>query len=157
MIPFYILLLLSVVFRTAGLVGIRRFATLTDSVIPAVAVMFLATGVTHFTGMKNDYLAMLPPPVPRELWVIYLTGVLEIAGAIGLLIPSAQKVAGYGLALLLFAMFPANLYAAFHEIPFRENPPTTLWLRLPVQAVFVTLLVWISSTSRRPHLTPPSY
>ena len=58
-----------------------------DAVRVALAIMFLFTGATHFSGMQHDYLAMLPDPLPDGLWLIYLLGLLEIAGAIGLLIP----------------------------------------------------------------------
>lgn len=156
MIPFYILIVLLIVFRAASLVGIRQFSTFQDAAVPALAAMFLFTGITHFTNVKLEYLAMIPPPIPRELWIIHLTGVLEIAGALGLLIPGTRKFAGIGLALLLFLMFPANLYAAVNEIPFRGRPATNLWLRVPVQVVFVSLLVWVSGTGRRPQsITSP--
>jgi uncharacterized membrane protein len=85
--------------------------------------MFLFTGITHFSSMKYDYLQMLPEPVPQSLWVIYLTGVFQIAGAIGLLISRLRRIAGICLALLLVAMFPANVYAAINEIPFRGESP----------------------------------
>src|SRR5215213_7663268 len=63
--------------------------------------MFLFTGISHFSTMKYDFAAMIPAPLPNDLWVIYLTGVLEIAGAIGLLIPQTRKLAGVCLAVYL--------------------------------------------------------
>lgn len=157
MIPFVILLVLLVLFRATVFLGIRWFSTLQDAAVPSLAVMFLFTGVTHFTNVKLDYLAMIPPPLPREIWLIHLTGVLEIAGALGLLVPPTRRMAALGLALLLFAMFPANLYAAVNEIPFRGRHATTLWLRVPVQVVFVSLLVWVSGLGRRPQPIQPPY
>ena len=87
---------------------------------------------------------MISPPLPNELLIIYLTGVLEIAGAIGLLIPRTRKLAGICLVLLLVALFPANVYAALNEIPLRGEAPTPLWLRGPVQLLYIGMVWWTS-------------
>ena len=107
-------------------------------------IMFLFTGASHFTSMKYDFAAMIPTPLPNDLWVIYLTGVLEIAGAIGLLIPRTRKLAGICLVLLLVALFPANVYAVLNEIPLRGEAPTPLWIRGPIQLLFIGMVWWTS-------------
>lgn len=112
--------------------------------------MFLFTGATHFTGMSHDYAAMIPPPFTGSLWIISVTGVLEIAGAAGLLLPTFRRVAAMCLAVLLVALFAANVHAAINGIPFRGEPPTALWLRGPIQVIFVAALWWSSITRRRP-------
>jgi uncharacterized membrane protein len=101
--------------------------------------------VSHFTTMKYEFAALIPPPLPNDLWVIYLTGVLEIAGTINLLIARTRKFAGICLMLLLIALFPANMYAALNEIPLRGEDPTPLWIRGPVQLLFVGMAWWTSS------------
>ena len=106
--------------------------------------MFLFTGTSHFTGMKHDFAAMIPPPLPNDLWVIYLTGVFEIAGAVGLLIPRTRRPAGICLALLLVAMFPANVYAITNEIALGGNAPTPLWVRAPMQLLYIGMVWWTS-------------
>ena len=106
--------------------------------------MFIFTGTTHFSNMKYDYAAMAPDLLPNELWTIYLTGALEIAGAGGLLLPRLRRTAGICLVLLLVALFPANVNAALEDIPFRGEPPTTLWFRAPIQLVFVAVVWWTS-------------
>jgi uncharacterized membrane protein len=111
--------------------------------------MFLFTGSTHFSAMKHDYAAMLPGFVPMKVWVIYLTGALQIAGAVGLLIPRTRRLAGICLALLLVAMFPGNVYAAVNDVPFRGEAPTPLWLRTPIQLFFIGM-VWWTSIKERP-------
>jgi uncharacterized membrane protein len=108
----------------------------------ALVITFLFTGATHFSGMKDDYAAMIPSPFPKSLWLIYLAGVLEIAGAIGLLLPRVRKVAGVCLIILLVALFPANVNAALNDIPFRGQPPTSLWLRALIQLFFVAMIWW---------------
>lgn len=110
----------------------------------ALAIMFVFTGVSHFTSMKYDFAAMIPGPLPDGLWVIYLTGVLEIASAIGLLIPRTRKLTGICLALYLVAVFPSNVYAALNEIPLRGEAPTPLWLRGPMQLLYVGMVWWTS-------------
>ena len=106
--------------------------------------MFLFTGISHFTSMKYDFAAMIPAPLPNDLWVIYLTGVLEIAGAFGLLIPRTRKLAGMCLAVYLVAVFPANVYAALNEVAIRGEAPTPLWVRGPMQLLYVGMLWWTS-------------
>jgi uncharacterized membrane protein len=106
--------------------------------------MFLVTGMTHFSDMKHDFVAMIPDPLPKGLWVVYLTGVLEIAGALGLLIPRLRRRAAIGLILLLIAMFPANVHASLNGIPLRGELPLSLWLRLPMQILFIAALWWTS-------------
>jgi uncharacterized membrane protein len=94
--------------------------------------------------MKHDLAAMIPEPLPDGLWVIYLTGAFEIAGAIGLLVPQTRRVAGVCLALLLTAMFPANVNAALNGIELGGRPPAELWLRTPMQLLYVALIWWTS-------------
>ena len=126
------------------MLGIEYFNSWQEAICIALAVMFLFTGATHFSAMKQDYARMIPKPFPRSLWLIYLTGVLEIAGAIGLLLPPIRAVTGICLIILLLALFPANFNAARSKIPFRAKPPTTLWLRAFVQLFFVWALWWAS-------------
>jgi uncharacterized membrane protein len=106
--------------------------------------MFLFTGTSHFTSMKYDFAAMIPDPLPDGLWVIYLTGVFEIAGAIGLLIPQTRKLAGICLILLLVSMFSANVNAVLNDIPLGGQDPTPLWLRTPVQLLYIGMVWWTS-------------
>lgn len=110
--------------------------------------MFLFTSTAHFTGMKHDLAAMMPEPLPEGLWIIYLTGLFEIAGAIGLLIPRTRRLAGICLVLLLIAQFSANVNAALNEIPLGVEAPTPLWLRTPMQMLFIAMVWWTSVASR---------
>ena len=130
-----------------GLLG-RLGVTVVDSSAKAgrvaLAIMFVFTGSTHFSSMRHDFLDMMPAFLPRHMGFIYLTGVLELAGGVGLLMPSARRFAGIGLMALLVAMFPANVYAAVNQIPFRGGAPMSLWLRTPIQLVFI-LSVWWSA------------
>ena len=149
MAPLFVLIVAAVLFRLIGLLGVKALSSWRDATRFGLAVMFLFTGSTHFTGMKHDYAAMVPPPLTGQLWVIYLTGLLEIAGAIGLLIPRTKKLAGICLLLLLLALFPANVYAAVNAIQFRGAPPTDVWLRGLVQAILIAAVWWSTVGSLR--------
>lgn len=133
-----------ILLRGLGWLGVQRLSSWRDAARGAMVIMLLFTAASHFTSMKHDFAAMIPAPLPRGLWVVYLTGVLEIAGAIGLLIPRFRKVAAICLVLLLIAMFPANVNAAINGIPLRGEAPTALWLRLPMQVLFIWIIWWTS-------------
>lgn len=122
----------------------RIFVSWRDAARLGLAVMFLFTASAHFTEMRHDLAAMIPPPITGNLWLIYATGVLEIAGAIGLLTRRLRRPAAIGLVLLLVALFPANVYAALAEVPLRGNAPTPLWLRTPMQVLWMAMLWWSS-------------
>ena len=113
-----------------------------------LAVMIMFTGVSHFTSLGRDMASMIPPPLTGAMWVIYLTGVLELAGAVGLLVPAARRAAGICLIVLIAAMFPANVYAAMQGVTLGGQPATALWLRTPMQLFWLWALWW--SSVRRP-------
>ena len=140
----FVLAISFLLLRGVGWLGVKQLSSWRDAGRGALVIMFLFTGASHFTNMKYDFAAMVPAPLPNDLWVIYLTGVFEIAGAIGLLLPRTRKLAGVCLVLLLVALFPANVNAALNEIPLRGEPPTPLWLRTPVQLLFIAMVWWTS-------------
>jgi len=134
------------VFRSAGAVGVGALASWHDSARYALAVMFVFTGIAHFNKMKHDLARMVPQVVPHPMLVIYLTGVLEILGAVGLLLPDLCSLAGICLAVLLIVMFPANVKADREKLLLAGRRATVLWLRLPMQLVFIGLLLWSART-----------
>jgi uncharacterized membrane protein len=144
-----VLLVSFVALRGVGFLGVKQLASWRNAGLGALAVMFLFTSTAHFSGMKHDLAAMMPEPLPDGLWIIYLTGVFEIAGAVGLLIPRTRRLAGICLVLLLIAQFPANVNAALGGIPLSGEPPTPLWLRTPMQLLFIGM-VWWTAVSARP-------
>jgi uncharacterized membrane protein len=115
----------------------------------ALAVMLLFTASAHFTSMRHDLVRMVPDWVPFPAAVIASTGVLELAGAAGLLLPRTQRAAGICLALLFVAMFPANVKADREQIGIGGSRATPLVLRVPMQILFIWLALW-STRDRRP-------
>jgi uncharacterized membrane protein len=148
MVSLFVLAVSALVLRGVGWLGVKRFSSWRAAGRMALVVMFLFTGASHFSDLQHDFAAMIPDPLPKGLWVIYLTGLLEMAGAIGLLIPRVRKLAGICLVILLIAMFPANVNAALNGIPLRGEPPTPLWLRLPMQLLYIWAVWWTSITVR---------
>lgn len=107
----------------------------------ALAAMFAVTAWAHFGSMRDDLVRMVPPMFPRPELIVTLTGIAEILGAIGLLIPRAAMAAAWCLAVLMFAMFPANVHAALAGVTLDGKPPTPLVLRSVLQLLFVAALV----------------
>ena len=120
----------------------RAFVGWRDAVRVGMAVLFLFTAGSHFSSLKHDMAAMIPPPLTGALWVIYLTGLLESAGAVGLLTTRWRRVAAWCLIALLVALFPANVYAALAGVTLGGAAPTRLWIRTPVQVLWIGLLWW---------------
>jgi len=144
MIPLIVLFVSLLVFRGLGVLGVPLFFTWHDSILWALSVMILFTASAHFTSLKEDLIKMVPEQFPYPRRIVFVTGILEILGAIGLLIPHVRTAAGICLAILFVAMFPANIKAAIKKVPLRGQPATPLWLRLPMQVLFIALALWVA-------------
>ena len=110
-------------------------------------LFFVGAGINHFlrTGF---YLRMMPPYVPLHLAMVQTSGVAEIVLGVLLLIPRTSAVAAWGLIALLVAVFPANVQMALHPETFPEFRPAVLWMRLPLQAVFIAWSFWYTRGTR---------
>ncbi|WP_420128695.1 DoxX family protein [Longimicrobium sp.] len=113
-----------------------------------LAGIFVFAGMMHFI-IPASYVRIMPPWLPWHLELVYLSGVLEMAGGMGLLIPRTRRAAGIGLILLLIAVWPANLQmllaARAADKPIWHE--ALLWIRLPLQ---LPLIWWIWRASRSP-------
>jgi uncharacterized membrane protein len=139
---FGIVLALWAILLVPPLRGMRRLGTARDRARYAIGVAFVFGGAMHFVAPAR-YLPMMPPWLPWHLGLVYLSGLLEILGGIGLFIPRVARAATFGLVLLLIAVFPANLQAALtgSQAVGMPSAPWYLWLRLPFQAVFIAWLL----------------
>ena len=142
MLVLIVLLASWVVFRGIGVTGVHALASWRDSARYALVVMFIFAATAHFNKMKHDVARMIPPSFPRPLMIVYVTGVLEVLGALGLMLPQFRSLAGICLIALLIGMFVANVNAAQNGVTLRGKPPTPLWLRAPMQVLFIALLWW---------------
>jgi uncharacterized membrane protein len=145
MVSLVVLAVSFVLLRLLGLFGVARLASAREAARAALAVMFLFTGSMHFSGLKHDFAAMIPDPFPNGLWVVYLTGAFEIAGGIGLLVPWTRTVASRCLVLLLVVMFTANVNAVLNDIPLGGDAPMPLWLRAPMQLLYIAVTWWVAT------------
>ncbi|MDA0565277.1 DoxX family protein [Streptomonospora sp. S1-112] len=139
------------VFRGLGALGVRRFATWRSSTAHGMAVMLLLTASAHFVPpsvtvmpTRADMVAMVPPQLPYPELLVYATGVLELAGAAGLVWPRTRRTAAACLALLFVLMFPANAYAALNDVELAGDPASPLVPRLLEQILYVGLMGWVA-------------
>lgn len=115
----------------------------------------MVAGVLHFVRPAT-YERIIPPGLPWPAALVYVSGLAEIAGGVGLLVPRLRRAAGWGLAALLIAVVPANLYMAVRADRFADLdlPVWALWLRLPLQGL---LILWLLRVARpSPGLHGPS-
>jgi len=108
----------------------------------ALAVMFLFTSTAHFNKMRHDLARMMPTVFPKPMALVYFTGVCEILGAVGILLPQTLALAGLCLVVFLAMILPANIKAAIDGLSIGGRPATNLWLRVPMQILFVGLVLW---------------
>lgn len=110
-----------------------------------LAMLFIGASTLHFTN--DAELRIIPTFLPWRRAALYITGVCELLGGIGLLIPRFQRRAAWGLAALLVAIFPANVYHAVSNIQLGGILNTRFyhWVRLPFQAVFIAWALWSTS------------
>jgi uncharacterized membrane protein len=101
-----------------------------------LTIVMVGAGINHFRD-PGPYVAMMPEALPAPLELVYISGVAEIMGGLGLILPATRKLAAWGLILLLVAVFPANVNMAVNDLPLGDTrvPAWALWARLPLQLV----------------------
>ena len=104
-----------------------------------LSLFFTFTALGHFVKTE-EMSAMLPPSIPYRVGLIYITGVLELLGAIGVWIPSLMRITGVCLIVMLIGILPANIYSAFKYVDFGGHSagPAYLLVRVPFQL----FLIW---------------
>jgi uncharacterized membrane protein len=111
-----------------------------------LAAFFIGAGVNHFV-MPRPYEQIVPPRLQREAKrLVLLSGVAEIAGGVGVLLPWTRRLSGVGLVALLAAVFPANVHMAREPGRFRRIPRWALYARLPLQPL---MMLWAWKATRR--------
>ena len=110
-----------------------------------LGAIFIGAGVLHFVA-PSVYARIMPPMLPAPLILVYVSGAAEIAGGLGLMVPQTRRAAAWGLAALLLAVWPANVYMAMNPQMFPKIPAWSLWARLPLQ---VPLIWWALVYARR--------
>jgi uncharacterized membrane protein len=112
-----------------------------------LTMVMVGAGINHFAS-PEPYVGMMPAQLPAPWALVYVSGIAEILGGLGLILPATRRLAAWGLIALFIAVFPANLNMAMNHLPLgaRHVPAWALWARLPLQLV---LIWWASRFARR--------
>jgi uncharacterized membrane protein len=107
----------------------------------AMSAMLLFTAIGHFAFTKGMTM-MLPDFVPFRKALVYLTGVIEVAAAVGLLIPGLRHLTAILLIVFFVLILPANIHAAIKKVDYQKGTyegsgPGYLWFRIPLQILFI--------------------
>lgn len=116
----------------------------TKNIIRTVlGLFFIFASTFHFTAVETE-MKIIPPFLPLRKPALYIIGICELLGGYGLLLPRFQRAASWGLAALLVAIVPANIYHAF--LSFKHGGPPTMrfyhYIRMPLQVVLILLTLW---------------
>jgi uncharacterized membrane protein len=146
--PLITLIAVTALLLGLGALGVRALRPWPVAVRGGLAAMFTLTGVVHFVAMRDELIAMVPPALPAPGLLVTITGVLELAGAAGLLLHRTAPWAAAGLAALLVVMFPANVHAAL------EGTGTPLLPRTLMQVLFLAAALAVVAHHLRTRRTP---
>jgi uncharacterized membrane protein len=144
MAPLIALILGTASARAVGWLWVPFFDSWSAAVAFGLAVMLLLTASAHFTEPRRaGLIATVPPRFPLPGAIVTITGVLEVLGAVGLLVPVTRFPAAICVGVLLIAMYPANVYAAgARRSP--SSPTTPIVPRTLIQVVFVGACVAVA-------------
>ena len=142
MAPLIVLVTVTLLARLAGWTGVAWLRSWAAATRVGLAVMLCFTAAAHFNNMRSDLVRMIPPFIPNPELMVTFTGICEILGAIGLLVPRTRRLAAVALIVFLFAVLPANIHAARSEVTLRGAPATPLVPRVALQVLFIVLVWW---------------
>ena len=117
--------------------------------ILVMSFMYVFIGIRHFTDPQY-FLDIVPPQLPFKLFLVYLTGLIEVVGGAAILSPKSRKVGAYLLMFLLVSVFPANIYLYVSETPqsLLGISEADALIRMPFQIPLILLAYWHSKKSR---------
>jgi uncharacterized membrane protein len=123
----------------------------------AMSVTLVVTGAAHFTS-TDLMVAMMPDIMPMKTEIVYLTGVLELLAAVGLLIESTSKLTTVMLILFFVCILPANIVGSLKEVPFggMQNGAAYLYFRIPLQIFFILWTYYFGIRINKKPETQPS-
>ena len=117
----------------------------------AFSLMFVFTGVSHFSFAKGMVMSM-PDIIPFKLMFVYLTGIIEIFLAIFFLVNRYKQLIARVIIVFLIVVLPANIWAAINHVDIPSatyNGPglAYLWFRVPLQILFI---IWVYNFGIKP-------
>jgi len=101
-------------------------------------IPFILIGVEHFREPQK-FVDIVPTYLPFPLFLVYLTGIMEIAGGLGIIYPDTREITGKLMVLFLIAIYPANLHMWLNDVPYNGSRLTTQGhiVRLTVQILLI--------------------
>jgi uncharacterized membrane protein len=110
-----------------------------------LTAFMVGAGANHFIH-PAPYLGMMPAELPAHAALVAISGIAEILGGLGLILPATRRLAAWGLIALYVAIFPANLNMALNQLPLGTEaiPSWALWGRLPLQLVLIAWAYWFT-------------
>ena len=108
-----------------------------------LGVSFFGVGVVHFVT-SDPFVSIMPPYLPWHLELVYLSGIFEILGGLGILLERTRRFSAWGLLALLVAVYPANIHMLVNDVYIEGFPKSRLglWLRMPLQFGWMFLVYW---------------
>ena len=103
-----------------------------------MALFYVGAGINHFVS-PGAYIAIIPPYIPWPVVMVAISGVAEMLGAIGVLVPRTRAFSAWALVVMLIAYLPVHINMCLHPDHFPSIPPLAIWLRLPLQ---MPLIAW---------------
>lgn len=125
--------------------------------IGALAAFVTGAGVMHFVS-PQFFIDIVPDYLPNAELLVIVSGVFEILGGVGLLVPATRRFAALGLVALFIAVFPANIHMAVHHITPTGSPTLPSWMpwaRLPLQGLLIWWAYGIAVSQQRRQSTTP--
>ncbi|MBO6657812.1 MAG: hypothetical protein JJ934_13005 [Pseudomonadales bacterium] len=116
--------------------------------LAVIFLWFFGGGAAHFTA-TDFFVSIVPPWVPCPLWVVYISGVIEIMLALLILWSVSRPAAGWGLIVLTIAVTPANIHMYLNPSLFPDGTETDYLIRLVVQVFLLALIWWSTRTSNQ--------
>ena len=112
-----------------------------------IALFFIAGGIAHFV-FTDFFVQSMPDYLSYHKELVIISGIFELLGAIGILVPQTRCFSAFGLILLVIAVYPANINMALHPERFKDIPVLFLYVRLPFQFLFVWFIWWAIAPER---------
>jgi len=121
--------------------------TLKNLGLAIVFAWFMGGGIAHFVT-PEFFTNIMPASIPWHFELVYISGVFEILGALGILLPMFRQLAGNCLILLVLCVTPVNVHMWLNPELFPDVPPAFLTIRLVIQVALLAVIWWSTRTPK---------
>jgi uncharacterized membrane protein len=145
MSPIFIAAGLLLVLRLIGEAGVTGLDHWAEAARWATGLTFIMMGVAHFSPLRRDVIALVPPWIRGAGTVVSVLGLWQLLGGVALLLAGTRRVAAYALLALLAAKFPANVWLSRTALRQRGRLSTSPTWRVPAQLAWICLVWWVGT------------